>query len=86
MTAHDAHIRTPATDHHQELLALAGTELGTGSWHEVTQDEIDRFADLTGDHQWIHVDPERAGRSTFGSTIAHGLFSLSLGPALMEEL
>ena len=76
--------RRPTTT--QELVTLAGTELGTSSWHEVTQDEIDRFADLTGDHQWIHVDPERANQSVFGSTIAHGLFSLSLGPALMEEL
>lgn len=69
-----------------ELTVLAGKELGTSSWHEVTQEEIDHFADLTGDHQWIHVDPERAARSDFGSTIAHGLFSLSLSGGLMQEL
>ncbi len=69
-----------------ELEALVGTELGPSAWHTLTQDEIDRFADVTRDHQWIHVDPERAAAGPFGGTIGHGLFTLSLGPAMMEEL
>jgi acyl dehydratase len=63
-----------------ELRAKVGTELGVSEWHDVTQDEIDAFADATGDHQWIHVEPERAAQTPFGSTIAHGLYTLSLGP------
>jgi acyl dehydratase len=63
-----------------ELRTKVGEELGVSEWHEVTQDEIDAFADATGDHQWIHVDPERAAETPFGSTIAHGLYTLSLGP------
>ena len=69
-----------------ELEDLVGSELGPSSWHTLTQDDIDRFADVTGDHQWIHVDPERAAAGPFGLTIGHGLFTLSLGPAMMEEL
>ena len=63
-----------------ELKAKIGEELGVSDWHEVTQDEIDAFAEATGDHQWIHVDPERAAQTPFGGTIAHGLLTLSLGP------
>ena len=69
-----------------ELHGLEGTELGPTGWVEVTQDKIDAFARVTGDHQWIHVDPERAASSPMGSTIAHGLLTLSLAPAFMEEL
>lgn len=69
-----------------ELRGLVGSELGPTDWHTVDQGVIDRFADLTGDHQWIHVDPERAAASPFGSTIAHGLYSLSRSPRFMEEL
>ncbi len=69
-----------------ELAALVGVELGPTGWREVSQDTIAAFAAVTGDHQWIHLDPERAARSAFGSTIAHGLFTLSLGPALLGEL
>ncbi|TSD68471.1 MaoC family dehydratase [Aeromicrobium piscarium] len=69
-----------------ELEELVGSELGPSSWHTLTQDDIDRFADVTGDHQWIHVDPDRAAAGPFGQTIGHGLFTLSLGPAMMEEL
>jgi acyl dehydratase len=65
-----------------ELRAKVGEELGVSAWHEVTQDEIDAFAEATGDHQWIHVDPERAKDTPFGGTIAHGLYTLSLGPGL----
>jgi acyl dehydratase len=63
-----------------ELKAKVGEELGVSEWHEVTQDDIDAFADATGDHQWIHVDPQRAAETPWGSTIAHGLYTLSLGP------
>ena len=70
----------------QELQELVGTTLGPTKWHDITQERIKGFADMTGDHQWIHVDPELASASAFGSTIAHGLYSLSLGPKFMEEL
>jgi acyl dehydratase len=69
-----------------DLRALQGTELGPTAWVEITQDKIDAFAAVTGDHQWIHVDPVRAAASPMGSTIAHGLLTLSLAPAFMEEL
>jgi acyl dehydratase len=65
---------------------LQGRELGPTGWVDITQQRIDAFAEVTGDHQWIHVDTERAAISPLGSTIAHGLFTLSLGPMLMEEL
>ena len=62
-----------------ELKQLIGQEVGTSDWVDVTQDMIDRFADITGDHQWIHVDPERSAKeSPFGTTIAHGFLTLSL--------
>ena len=62
-----------------ELPGLVGTELGTSEWYEVTQDHVNLFADATGDHQWIHVDPERATKeSPFGGPIAHGYLTLSL--------
>ncbi|GAA2862576.1 3-hydroxyacyl-thioester dehydratase HtdZ [Pseudonocardia halophobica] len=62
-----------------DLVATAGEELGPGDWFTVTQDVIDRFADATGDHQWIHVDPERAAREApGGTTIAHGMLTFSL--------
>jgi acyl dehydratase len=68
------------------LKARAGEHLGHSDWHEITQDQVDRFADATGDHQWIHVDPERAKASPFGGTIAHGYLTLSLAPALLGEV
>lgn len=69
-----------------ELRKLAGGELGTSEWIEVTQERIDTFAAATGDHQWIHVDPERAKRGPFGATIAHGYLTLSLFIPLFTEL
>ncbi|MCP5266651.1 MAG: MaoC family dehydratase [Burkholderiaceae bacterium] len=68
-----------------ELEALQGEEIGVGEWMEVTQHQIDLFADATGDHQWIHVDPERAAKGPFGATIAHGFLTLSLLPKLVES-
>jgi len=68
------------------LADAAGTEIGTSDWHTIDQDRIDRFADVTGDHQWIHVDPERTRRELAMSTIAHGYLTLSLLPLLMGEI
>jgi acyl dehydratase len=62
------------------LKEKVGQELGVSDWFDVTQEGVDAFADATGDHQWIHVDPERAKETPFGGTIAHGLYTLSLGP------
>jgi acyl dehydratase len=70
----------------EELKKAEGETLGTSGWHEVTQKDIDAFADVTGDHQWIHVDPERAKDTPFGGTIAHGYYTLSLAPSLSEEI
>jgi acyl dehydratase len=70
----------------QELAAAAGTEIGASDWITVEQDRIDQFADATGDHQWIHVDPERAAAGPFGSTIAHGFLTLSLIPHLAWQV
>ena len=72
--------------HPRELLDAVGTELGAGEWVEIDQERIDRFADATGDHQWIHVDPDRAAAGPFGGTIAHGYLTLSLLPALQDGL
>ncbi|MFF4501499.1 MaoC family dehydratase [Streptomyces sp. NPDC001401] len=69
-----------------ELKKLAGSDLGTSDWIEVTQERIDTFADATGDHQWIHVDPERAKDGPFGAPIAHGYLTLSLFIPLFTEL
>ncbi|GGU96392.1 MULTISPECIES: MaoC family dehydratase [Kitasatospora] len=68
-----------------DLTAAVGTVLGTSEWHTVDQARIDLFAEATGDHQWIHVDPARAKESPFGSTIAHGYLTLSLIPVLAKE-
>jgi acyl dehydratase len=69
-----------------QLPELAGRELGHGEWRQVTQDQVDQFADVTGDHQWIHVDVERATQGPFGSPIAHGFLTLSLVPSLTRGL
>jgi acyl dehydratase len=68
------------------LKEAEGKTLGTSEWHEVTQEDIDAFADVTGDHQWIHVDPERAKDTPFGGTIAHGYYTLSLAPRFTEQV
>ena len=67
-----------------ELKELVGQSLGVTDWLEITQERVDRFADATGDHQYIHVDPERAARTFFGGTIAHGYLTLSLIPLLSD--
>jgi acyl dehydratase len=71
----------------EELSALQGRTIGPSDWREVTQDDIDQFADISGDHQWIHVDPERArAESPFGKTIAHGNLTLSMIDGFRPEL
>jgi acyl dehydratase len=70
----------------EELRQAEGEVLGTSDWHEVTQDDVNAFADVTGDHQWIHVDVERARETPFGGTIAHGYYTLSLAPMLTRQV
>ena len=69
-----------------DLMGAKGETLGTSSWVEITQDSVNLFADATGDHQWIHVDPDKAAQGPFGGTIAHGFMTLSLLPRLMAEM
>jgi len=68
------------------LRAKVGEHLGYSDWVEITQDQVNRFADATGDHQWIHVDVERAKAGPFGAPIAHGYLTLSLGPMLSPQV
>lgn len=68
------------------VLAAVGTCLGTSGWVMVAQERVDMFADATGDHQWIHVEPVRAARGPFGSTIAHGYLTLSMIPVFLAEI
>jgi len=70
----------------QELPGLVGRELGASDWVTIRQGDIDLFADATHDHQWIHVDPKAAKDGPFGTTIAHGFFTLSLSPWLLAEV
>lgn len=70
----------------EELAQATGTHLGHGDWHTVTQEQVDQFADATGDHQWIHVDPQRAATGPFGITIAHGYLTLALVPQLVADV
>jgi acyl dehydratase len=69
-----------------ELSPAVGSELGVSDWLTVTQQMVDQFAESTGDHQWIHVDPERAASGPFGTTIAHGYLTLALLPVLAEQI
>lgn len=73
-------------DNLSEFVAAAGSQLGPTEWMEITQDRVNLFAEATDDHQWIHVDPERAAAGPFGGTIAHGLLTLSLLPHFMHQL
>jgi len=74
------------TAHFDDALGLVGTDLGWSDWLEVTQDRVNLFADATDDHQWIHVDPERAKDGPFGAAVAHGFLSLSLTVRFWSEL
>jgi len=69
-----------------ELKTLVGEHLGYSPYVEITQEQVNTFADATGDHQWIHVDPERAKAGPFGGPIAHGYLTLSLGPMLSPQI
>ena len=69
-----------------EVAAASGEQLGTSDWLRIDQDRVDRFADATGDHQWIHVDVERSKQGPFGGTIAHGYLTLSLVPLLGSQV
>lgn len=69
-----------------ELRQKVGCRLGSSPWHDITQNQINAFADATGDQQWIHVDPRRARQGPFGSTIAHGHLTLALAPRLVAEV
>jgi acyl dehydratase len=69
-----------------DVTGLAGTDLGYTEWVEITQQQVNTFADATGDHQWIHVDPERAKSGPFGAPIAHGFLTLSLAVTFWTEL
>ena len=70
----------------RDLLAAVGKPLGASDWLEIRQERIDGFADATGDHQWIHVDPERAKSGPFGKTIAHGYLTLSLVNCFLPQI
>jgi acyl dehydratase len=69
-----------------EIEGTSERELGISDWHTVTQEHVNQFADATGDHQWIHTDPEMAKQGPFGQTIAHGYLSLSLLPMLLSQV
>jgi acyl dehydratase len=70
----------------EDLRNHIGEELGVSPWHEVTQQQIDQFADISGDHQWIHIDPDRARReSPYGATIAHGFLTVAMLSQLINE-
>jgi acyl dehydratase len=69
-----------------ELEGAVDRELGTSDWHQVTQAQINQFAEATGDHQWIHVDPEAAANGPFGTTVAHGYLTLSMLPMMLSEV
>jgi len=73
-------------NNHQEFEQYLGKVMGKSEWLKVTQDQINKFADATFDHQWIHLDEERAKKSPFGTTIAHGYLTLSIVPYLWEQI
>ena len=73
-------------EHPADVLDAVGEEVGPGGWFELTQHRVDTFADATGDHQWIHVDPVRAASGPFGGTVVHGYLTLALLPALSADV
>lgn len=90
MTPETAPETTPVTAARTVALAdlpgLVGADLGTTGWKQITQEQVNLFADATGDHQWIHVDPERAADGPFGGPVAHGFLTLSLAVTFWSEL
>ena len=77
---------TTTLDNARALLDLVGRDFGRTDWREITQERVNLFADATGDHQWIHTDPDRAAAGPFGTTIAHGYLTLSLAPIVLAEV
>lgn len=77
---------TTRFDSGDEILAAVGRELGISEWLEITQERINLFADATDDHQWIHVDPQRAAEGPFGACVAHGYLTLSLASRFLPEI
>lgn len=77
---------TTQLDSPADLIGLTGQQLGTTDWIEITQSQVDRFAEATGDHQWIHTDPQRAAHGPFRGTIAHGYLTLSLAPVIISDV
>jgi acyl dehydratase len=73
-------------DSNEAVIAAVGQDLGVTPWLDISQDRINTFADATGDHQWIHIDPERAEKGPFGRTIAHGFLTLSLANCFLPQL
>ena len=69
-----------------DLLKLVGQRLGTTDWMKVTQQQVDQFAEATGDRQWLHIDPDRAAKGPFRGTIVHGYLTLSLAPAVISQV
>lgn len=86
MSVNDVHDQTTVFADLAEFVAAEGVELGPTDWLVMDQPRIDQFAEATDDHQWIHVDPERAADGPYGRTIAHGLLTLSLLPHFMHDL
>src|SRR4029450_372131 len=81
------HMAQTTVEGIEGVQSLVGKQLGYSDWVEITQEQVNQFADATGDHQWIHVDPERAKKeSPFGGPIAHGYLTLSLIPSLMPQI
>jgi acyl dehydratase len=78
-------VQTRTVSTIDQLKELVGQEIGVGQWVEITQEQVNQFADVTGDHQYIHVDPERAAKTPFGGTIAHGFLTLSMLPMLGRD-
>ena len=77
---------TTIFNHPGDILAAVGTNLGASDWVEINQERINRFADATDDHQWIHVDTERAKAGPYGTTVAHGYLTLSLVNRFLPEI
>ncbi|MET4613459.1 acyl dehydratase [Rhodococcus sp. PvR044] len=77
---------TTSIERPTDLIDLAGTELGTTDWYPITQEQVNEFADATGDRQWIHTDPARAATGPFRGTIAHGYLTLALASRAIAEL
>ena len=69
-----------------DLLGVVGQEIGTGQWHAITQHQVNIFADATHDHQWIHVEPERAAKGPYGGPIAHGYLTLLFCPVFLDDV